>query len=191
MTKQQRLLIFLALFLVPGIAAVLFNVHFPHEYSSNKILAFLHEVVVIRVGLVLGPMSFPLMVLEWWNLKQFLKWIEKPGQLKHVIKWLVFLVNLANLIYVERMFKPSEKDILDPLLIFFAIAGVFLSIFLNSRIIIILGKNGPRNHFLNVLFILPFGISFSGLILYVGVLWAAVIRVSTDALLSIPLFTPQ
>ena len=190
MTKQQRLLIFLALFLVPGIATVLFNIHFPHEYSSNKILAFLHEVVVIRVGLVLGPMSFPLMVLEWWNAKQFLKWIEKPGQLKHVIKWLVFLVNLANLIYVGRMSKSSEIDILDPLLIFFAAAGVFLSIFLNSRVIIILGKNGPRNHFQNVLFNLPFIISFSGLILYVGVLWAAVIRVSTDALLSLPLFTP-
>ena len=190
MTKQQRLLIFLALFLVPGITAVLFNIHFPHEYSSNKILAFLHEVV-IRLGLVLGPMSFPLMVLEWWNIKQFFKWIEKPEQLKHVIKWLVFLVNLANLIYVGRMSKSSEIDPLDPLLIFFAAAGVFLSIFLNSRIIIILGKNGPRNHFQNVLFILPFGISFSGLILYVAVLWTAVIRVSTDALLSIPLFTLQ
>ena len=189
MTKKQRLFIFLALFWVPGIAAVLFNVHFPHEYSSNKILAFLHEVV-IPLALASGPMFFPLVVLEWWNAKQFLKWIEKPGQLKHVIKWLVFLVNLANLIYVGRMSKSSEIDPLDPLLIFFAVAGVFLSIFLNSRVIIILSRIGPRNHFLNFLFILPFVISMGSLMVYVAVLWIAVIRVSTDALLSLPLFIP-
>ena len=190
MTKQQRLLIVLALFLVPGIAAVLFNIHFPHQYSSNKILAFLHEVV-IPLGLISGPALLPLVVLEWWNAKQFLKWIEKPGQLKHVIKWLVFLVNLANLIYVGRMSKSSEIDPLDPSLIFFAVAGVFLSIFLNSRVLIILSRSGRRNHFLNVLFSLPFAISLGSLIVYFAVLWTAVIRVSTDALLSIPLFTPQ
>ena len=190
MNKKQRLLIVLALFLIPGIAAVLFKIHFPHEYSSNKLLAFLHEVV-IPLGIIFGPMSLPLVVLEWWNIKQFFKWIEKPGQLKHVIKWLVFLINLANFIYVGRMYNSSEIDTLDPSLIIFAVAGVFLSIFLNSRVIIILSKKGPRNHFLNVLFTLPFGISLCSLVLYSIVLWLAVIRVSTDALLSIPLFTLQ
>ena len=86
MTKQQKLPVLLALFLIPGFFAVLFGVYFPDEYSSNKILAFLHQVI-LPLGLTLGPMFLPLVALEWLNTKRFLKWIEEIVRLKHITNW--------------------------------------------------------------------------------------------------------
>ena len=170
MTKQRRLSALLALFLIPGFFAVLFGVYLPDDYSSNKILVFLHEVV-ISLGLTLGPMFLPLVVLKWWNTKRFLGWIEKIVRFNHIITWLFFLVNVFTSVYVVWRYHAAEKELLDLPLLLSAITGIFLSIF---------------NLFLTVLSTIPFAVSYASFMLYAGFLWIAFIQVLIDALRSIP-----
>lgn len=169
MTKQQRLPALLALFLIPGFFAVLFGVYVPDDYSSNKILVVLHEVV-IPLGLTLGPMFLPLVVLKWWNTKRFLRWIEEIARFKYITTWLFFLANVFTAVYVVWRYHAAEKELLDLPLMLSATTGIFLSIF---------------NLFLTILSTLPFAVSYASFMLYAGFLWIAFIQVLIDALRSI------